>query len=137
MPNGNDIKSRDLPFTIEKTNSPPINITDFSAKLISDSFDVNQAIRLYLNYENTSQMSINAIQLRFVLYDNNNNIVKSFLGSDNNLVLPNQTGSQKWQFQGMINSCSKLQVKLLKVKFDDGRIWQSNLDWIKYIYIVV
>ncbi len=126
---GNDgVQAKTLPFTIVKLDSAPITITDFQAKLISDSFDVNQAIQLYLSYENCGKVPISAIQIRFVLQDNGNNIVRSFLGSDNSYVAPYQTGSQKWQFQGMIKNCARLQVLLLQVKYADGNTWRSNLE---------
>lgn len=114
-------------FNAEALGEPgcPVEITGALVELEIDPFGVAVAARHYIDYRNASNRPIEAVKFRigYVHADGRARLPYT-VGDDAHLLQPGEQG--QCRFRGAVDPATvAVKLRVLKVKFADGGIWQS------------
>jgi len=121
-----DLKVQNIGVDLASEGGSPVGLDSAEAELEIDPFNTPVALRVYLNYKNTSPNALVGVKFRVQLLDTQGETRGIFLANDTGTVAAGGTSSQKWRKEGINPATRRLLARVLQVKFADGTTWSSD-----------
>lgn len=104
----------------------PIEVTGASSELELDPFGSPIAARHYIDYRNAGNRPVAAVRFRIGYVGADGKINQPYVnGDDQHPLQPGEQASKKWRGDKVDPRTSAVKIRLLKVKFADGGVWES------------
>lgn len=104
----------------------PVEVVSASTEMEMDPFGTPVAARHYIDYRNTSGRPITAVKFRIGYVADDGRIHQPYLnGFDKHDLQPGEQASQKWRGDKVDPRTAAIKMRVLKVSFADGSIWES------------
>jgi len=116
-----------------KQEDAPFKITEYKSEYLMVSLGEERThIKHSLKYLNNSEKKIEAVRARFICFNIFNEFLDEFKGIEIKGIKPNKEGGRFWRhICDDVESFEKFGrgvVFIDKVRFEDGKIWEANLD---------
>lgn len=118
-------KVRSVPSDVVTEDGCPVAVTAVRTELDLDPFGAPIDARIYIDYKNLAGRPINAVKFRVRFTDDSGNDVGTFQAPDGVMVQPGQIATQKWRESTINPKATALKIRVLKVRYADGSMWQS------------
>jgi hypothetical protein len=104
----------------------PVEMVGASTEMELDPFGAPVAARHYIDYRNAGNRPIVAVKFRIGYVGADGKINQPYVNGDDQQQLdPGQMGSKKWRGDKVDPRTTAVKIRVLKVKFADGSVWES------------
>ena len=121
----NELKGQPIDSQVVEEPGCPISVKAIRAELDIDPFQTAVAIRVYLDYKNDSDKTVEAVKFRFRLQDAQGANKGTYQASDTHIVPPGETAQEKLRREAIHPQVKRLLLRVLQIRFSDQSSWQS------------
>jgi len=116
---------RELQSVLVPEDGCPIQVTGVRTALDVDPFDAPIDGKIYINYKNATDKTIDGVKFRIRFTDSAGGDAGTFQAPDNAVLGPGVDRTQKWKRDSVDPRAVAVKIRVLMVRFNDGSVWQS------------